>query len=148
MAVVVWWGFNSMGIGMKRILILYIATFIIMGICDAVWLMVIAKSFYSGQIGSILIDEPRWLAIILFYCMYAFGIVAFVSGRALLWQAVAIRGALFGLIAYGTYDFTNMATLTAWTWPMVIVDMAWGMANTAVSATGGWWICNKINKST
>ena len=36
------------------------------------------------------------------------------------------RGALFGFVAYATYDLTNMATLRGWPTIVTIIDMAWG----------------------
>ena len=46
-------------------------------------------------------------------------------------------GAFFGLVAYGTYDLTNLATLRNWPLPMVIVDLVWGAVLSGVSAAGG-----------
>ena len=36
-------------------------------------------------------------------------------------------GALFGLVAYGTYDLTNLATVKEWPLIVSLVDMGWGM---------------------
>ena len=46
-------------------------------------------------------------------------------------------GALLGAMAYGTYEFTNYATLTRWSLQMVAVDVAWGAVLTGVSAWVG-----------
>ena len=50
---------------------------------------------------------------------------------------VAMTGALLGLFAYGTYDLTNLATLKGWPVFLSILDMAWGTAETSVSAVAG-----------
>jgi len=42
------------------------------------------------------------------------------------------RGALLGLIAYGTYNLTNHATIKGWPLTMTIVDMSWGTLATAI----------------
>ena len=42
--------------------------------------------------------------------------------------AAALRGAAFGLAAYGTYNLTNKATLPGYSWTMVAVDALWGAA--------------------
>ena len=39
---------------------------------------------------------------------------------------VALTGALVGLMAYGTYDMTNLATVRDWPVLMSVVDMIWG----------------------
>ena len=48
-----------------------------------------------------------------------------------------LAGALLGAMAYGTYEFTNFATLKDWHWRMVALDLAWGTALTGVSAWAG-----------
>jgi uncharacterized membrane protein len=35
-------------------------------------------------------------------------------------------GALFGLIAYATYDLTNLATLKGFSLKVTMIDLAWG----------------------
>ena len=44
-------------------------------------------------------------------------------------------GALFGLVVYGVYDFTNYATLRHWPFALTLVDVAWGTLASAVAAT-------------
>jgi uncharacterized membrane protein len=50
----------------------------------------------------------------------------------------AALGAFFGLLAYGTYDLSNFATLKGWPWQMTLVDMAWGAALSCGSALAGY----------
>ena len=47
---------------------------------------------------------------------------------------------MLGLVAYGTYDMTNLATLKNWSVTVSIVDIAWGVVLTAMAATGGYFI--------
>ncbi len=46
-------------------------------------------------------------------------------------------GALLGLVAYGTYDITNLATIRDWPVIVSVVDLAWGITVTATAATAG-----------
>ena len=39
---------------------------------------------------------------------------------------VFARGALFGFVAYGTFDLTNLAVLKGWSVAITAIDMAWG----------------------
>ena len=52
--------------------------------------------------------------------------------------------ALFGLLAYATYDLTNLATIEGWAWQVSVIDMIWGtFLNTTVAAVGflaGGWL--------
>jgi len=61
--------------------------------------------------------------------LYIYGLLVFVIVPGLknesMYQNV-MRGALFGLITYATYDLTNFATLENWTLLVTVVDMAWG----------------------
>jgi uncharacterized membrane protein len=107
---------------------------------DALWLGVVAKGFYADSLGGLMADRPNFAVAGLFYALYILGIVIFVAGPALesgSWSRAAIRGALFGLFAYATYDLTNLATLRNWPLGLTLVDLAWGVAVTAVSATAG-----------
>ena len=53
-------------------------------------------------------------------------------------------GFIFGLVAYGTYNLTNMAVLKGWSPTVTFVDMFWGGSLTAVSATSGLYLAKKI----
>jgi uncharacterized membrane protein len=41
------------------------------------------------------------------------------------------------LICYGTFELTNMSVLKHWEWSVVIPDMIWGAALTALAASLG-----------
>ena len=93
---------------------LYLLTLPIFFAVDMVWLGVIAKNFYSKQIGFLMKTDINWLAAIIFYLLFIVGLVVFVISPALQEKSlskVLISGALFGLITYATYDLTNLATL-------------------------------------
>jgi uncharacterized membrane protein len=106
----------------------------VMGVFDALWLTIVASKFYKSQIGSLLLEKPNMTAAIIFYIIYIVGIVAFVLSPALdkgSWQYALGYGALFGFVAYATYDLTNLSTLKGFTTKVVVVDMIWGVCLTA-----------------
>lgn len=123
--------------------IAYLATATLFLGADAVWLGVVARTFYVRQIGHLMADTPRlWIAAA-FYAVYVIGILVFAVLPALSggsWQIALSYGALFGFFAYATYDLTNMATLRDWPVAMVVVDVAWGTALTGLSALGGYLV--------
>ena len=49
-------------------------------------------------------------------------------------------GALFGLVVYGVYDFTNLSTLRDWPLIVAVVDVAWGMVASAICAAVVWTV--------
>jgi uncharacterized membrane protein len=71
-------------------------------------------------------------------------IPATVSGN---WVQALLMGALLGLVAYGTYDMTNMATMKGYTLRVALVDMGWGTFVTAISATAGYFVTQWLSPS-
>lgn len=114
-----------------------------MAIIDAVWLSVVANKFYKSQIGLLLRDKPNFIAAVLFYLIYVLGIVVFAVSPAIetgQWHHAIGLGALFGFVAYATYDLTNLSTIKGFTTKLVIVDMIWGTVLTAAVAGVTYWI--------
>ena len=129
---------------MKRYAILYLATFIVMLPLDMLFLGTIAKSFFSSQVGDML-GEVRIAPAVLFYCLYIVGILVFVSASPeATWQSTLLYGALFGFFCYATFELTALSLLKHWTWPVVILDIAWGTFVTATSATLGLLLANWV----
>jgi uncharacterized membrane protein len=125
---------------MTRFLALYIAAAVLFFPLDMAWLGLIARGFYRSQLGDLLADQPQWGVALLFYALYLVGLVTFVmlpaaSGGTI--ASAAAMGALFGLVAYATYDLTNLAVIRGFPAPLAWADMAWGAALSAVSAAGG-----------
>ena len=119
----------------------YAATLIVFLAIDALWLGLIARDFYMGQIGDRIRDEPDLFAAAVFYLGYAGSIVFFAVVPALTagsWQVAARNGGLLGLTAYGAYELTNLAILPDWPAAMTLVDMIWGAVLTGLSAAGGY----------
>jgi uncharacterized membrane protein len=127
---------------LNRYAALYFATLFVLLPLDFLFLGFVAKDFFTSQVGSML-GEIKPLPAVLFYLLYVLGVVIFVSGSPdATWQSTLLYGALFGLFCYATFDLTSLSLLKHWTWPVAIVDIAWGAAVTAVSATGGLLIAN------
>jgi uncharacterized membrane protein len=127
----------------------YLAALVIFVAGDMTWLRLMEPRLYRPVIGPLLAGEPNVKAALAFYALYLTGITVFAiapglrSGRpldALGW------GALFGLVAYGTYDLTNQATLRLWSTPLSLIDMAWGAAITGLAALAGCLVARAVNK--
>jgi uncharacterized membrane protein len=126
----------------NRYVILYLATLIVLVPIDFLFLGIVAKGFFTSQVGDML-GEIRLVPAILFYLLYVAGILIFVSGpAAATWQSALLYGALFGLFCYATFDLTSLSLLKHWTWPVAVVDVSWGSFVTAVSSTTGLLIAN------
>jgi uncharacterized membrane protein len=66
------------------------------------------------------------------------GLALFPAPRASSVESAAAYGALFGLVVYGVYDFTNLATLRHYPLPLALVDVAWGTVAAAIGTTVVW----------
>jgi uncharacterized membrane protein len=126
---------------------LYFATLIAFLAIDMLWLGLVARTFYSKHLGFLMAPSPNWLAAIIFYLLFVVGIVVFAVLPGLEAGSVKttlLRAALFGLIAYATYDLTNLATVKDWPLIVTIVDLIWGtVVSVAVSYAGymaGKWL--------
>jgi len=120
---------------------IYFAALLTFLVLDSVWLGVVARCFYVDQLGHLMRPSPNWGIAGLFYLLYVVGIVVFAILPGLgqsSWLVASGLGALFGLIAYGTYDLTNLATLRGWPPLMSMVDMVWGAALTGIVALSGY----------
>jgi uncharacterized membrane protein len=124
----------------RRFTLAYIATLIVFLALDAVWLTTMAQRLYRPGIGHLMREGFAPAPAIAFYALYVAGLVVFAvmagldRGRA---TTAAWRGALFGLVAYATYDLTNQATLRDWPWSVTFADLAWGASASALASAAG-----------
>ncbi len=108
-------------------------------ILDGIWLGVVMKNFYRDQLAPIVRLSnggiaPNWPAALVVYALLGTGIALFVLPRAATVSLAAVYGALFGLVVYGVYDFTNYSTLRQWPFVLTLADVAWGAVASAAAA--------------
>lgn len=114
---------------MAHWIILWIAAAVLFLAIDMVWLLWLGRSIYVTEIGEILRQPPNMAAAGAFYILYITGLMIMVIWPAFQAQSVLqglMYGALLGLIAYGTYDLTNLAVMKGFTTKIAIIDMIWG----------------------
>lgn len=118
-------------------IIIFIGTLVVLAIFDAIWLFSMGAN-YKTWLGHLFAPKVNFIPVIFFYLIYALGVTFFVTAPAYksgvsLW-VVFLTGALFGLVAYATYDLTNQATLRAWPTMVTLIDMAWGALLTGLTS--------------
>ncbi len=122
---------------MRRWIIAWIATALSFVALDSIWLTQVAPRLDPPLIGAILATKVDIAAAVVFYLIYVTGIVALAVAPALdrggLSHAARL-GAVLGLVAYGSYDLTNQATLKVWDIRITLADIAWGVFITASAA--------------
>lgn len=119
----------------------YIGSAVAMLVLDIAWLTLAVPRIYQPALGALLADKPNLAVAGVFYLLYLVGVVVFAvlpahSGGSWL-QALGL-GALLGLVAYGTYDFTNLSTLRGWPVGLSLIDVAWGIVLTGITALAGY----------
>jgi len=125
---------------------LFLVALISFGLLDGLWLGVLMGGFYGTQlslIGRMSGDKlaPLWGPALFVYVLLAFGIVGLVLPRNYADASIA-RGALFGLVVYGVYDLTNLATLRGWPVALTLIDIAWGASASAITT----WIVSLAHR--
>jgi uncharacterized membrane protein len=129
---------------MRQLVLQYGVVFAIFLALDAVWLTNAGRLVYKPEIGQLLLDRPNFAVAFLFYAIYALGLLVFVVTPQLHNSSlgkVFLFGGFFGLVAYATYDFTNLATLKGFTTRIALIDLAWGtLLSGSVSALSVWVI--------
>ncbi len=114
-------------------------------ILDGFWLGYFAKDFYVQGIGHLMKTESdpagTYLSAFVVYLLLVLGVVMFVLPKAAGSAMAALGwGALFGLVCYGVYDFTNMAILNNWPLWITVMDVLWGCIVCAVVSSVTTWI--------
>jgi uncharacterized membrane protein len=115
---------------------------------DLVWLLGIAENLYRNEMGDLMASEPKLLAGLAFYLLYAVGVCIFVIVPALSkqsWIYALQYGALFGLFCYMTYDLTNLAVVRNFPIQLAFIDIAWGSFVTALCASLAYWVGSRIS---
>lgn len=123
---------------MRDIVIAVLAAALVLLALDLLWLKLAMGPLYQKTLGPILTDTPAIGPAAAFYLLYIAGVVFFAVWPALEsgdWRQALLRGAALGLLAYGTYDLTNLATLKSWSLRLSLLDMAWGTFLTATAAS-------------
>lgn len=119
---------------MRRTLLTFVLCLPFTLLLDYLWLGKLMQGFYLSELGLYARRRgdtivPVYWAASLVYLLLPLGVVLFALPRvnpdAPLLSSLG-WGGLFGLIVYGVYDMTNMATLERWPARMVWIDICWG----------------------
>jgi len=132
---------------MQEALVLYASTALIFLGLDMIGLRFLVAPAFRRQLGDAMLETPKLGPAAAFYLFFVAGIVFFVSIPSMdaggPFRAF-LMGAFLGALAYGTYEFTNLATLKRWSWKLVLTDGVWGTALTGTAAAGGVWITRAL----
>jgi uncharacterized membrane protein len=122
---------------MTKILFAYFVTLVVFVAIDMVWLMWLARPIYLSEIGNLIRKQPNLVAALVFYLVFAGGLVFFSVMPGLksgsLMQGLAL-GAALGFVAYGTYDLTNLSVMNGFGFKIAMIDLVWGTCLSAITS--------------
>lgn len=127
----------------------YLLTILVFFLVDIVWLGVISKNLYKNYLGHLMAPKVNWTAALIFYALFIAGLVFFVINPALAKESLVyaiLAGGFFGLITYGTYDLTNLATIKDWPLNITIIDLIWGTVLNALTSGITFTVVQKFFK--
>ena len=128
----------------------YLGSAVVFLVLDFIWLSNASRLLYRPKLGNLLSENPNLGVAALFYLFYVAGVVILVvlpAESARSWLMAVGLGAVLGFVAYGTYDFTNLATIRDWPAIVSIIDLIWGTFVTAVTALAGYIVVRLVTGS-
>ncbi|RBP03523.1 putative membrane protein [Roseiarcus fermentans] len=126
---------------MKTTVVAYLATLVSFVAVDFAWLSFAGDRLYRPALKEIMLDGFRPAPAVALYLVFAAGLVVLAVRPGLAAGSLRLaagNAALIGLLGYATYDLTNWATLRNWTMTVALVDLAWGVALSAIAASVGF----------
>lgn len=130
-----------------KVFIMYAVSLVGFLAIDFLWLGVMNSRVYKPGIGHLLAENVNAVPALVFYVGYVAGVLIFAIMPGLdagsVWKTIGLA-AVLGFVAYGTYDFTNYATLKDWPLHIVLIDLVWGMSVTTLTALIGYYTGSKL----
>lgn len=94
-------------------------------------------------------QDPNFVAAGLFYVIFIGGLVYFAVNPGIESDSnriAALRGAVYGLTTYATFDLTSQAVFRDWPTIVTVVDLTWGTVLSSGAAALSVIIQRKIIK--
>ena len=102
-------------------------------VLDTLWIRLLVSSLYLEHVPNILSlgssgqIKANLLPAVVFYLIYYHCLFYLSVYKASSLSESLVTGAVLGLMAYGTYVFTNHAIMKEWSWLISLSDLAWGI---------------------
>lgn len=129
-----------------RAVVTYFVTLLVMLPLDAVWLTLTGGA-YRRVMGDLLKPQFDMAAAAAFYLVYVFGVTVLVTAPSSKVTPAILRGAVFGLTAYATYDLTALSVIRDWPLSLSLIDMAWGTVLTGIASGVTVWLMARFSST-
>jgi uncharacterized membrane protein len=134
--------------GVLKSVIASVSTGVIFFGIDLIWLAVMTPRLYKPQLAAYMTDKFNLAPAVLFYIIFTVGLMLLVVFPAVERGSILralLFGGLLGLVAYATYDLTNLSSINNWPLIISVVDIAWGTTLSAISAAIGYLITRALS---
>jgi uncharacterized membrane protein len=131
-----------------KMMLTYLTTVLVFLAIDMVWLGFVARTIYTSEMGPLLRTQVDYRAAVAFYLLYAVGLMYFAILPAIESKSVVqglMLGGGLGLVAYGTYDLTNLSIMNGFGTKIALIDLAWGAVLSAVTSASVVALINRFN---
>jgi uncharacterized membrane protein len=135
----------------KQKTIAFIVILVALILADTLWFVISLDRLYRPMMGDLLSPAPNLFSALGFYLLYAVGLCYFIVFPRLLDAKTNIAklicdAALFGLVAFATYDLTALAVIRNFSAKLALIDMAWGMSAAIFSCLFAVLLTKKLAK--
>lgn len=111
-------------------------------VLDYLWFTLVSGEFFFQKMRPVANTNADgealsigYLSAAVVYALLALGMVYLVQPEKQENKRESVlKGALYGLVVYGAYDFTNHATLEHWPMDLMAVDVLWGTLSSSMIA--------------
>ena len=110
-------------------------------VAEIIVLSNVMQPLFKKHIGFLMNEETNFSVAAIFYLVYVAGVFWFATRAGIKAESYLVAifsGAFLGLLAFGTYEITNLVILKDWKISLVLVDTLWGVIVTSSMAFVGY----------
>lgn len=135
----------------KKKIIAFILVLLALIIADTLWFIISLDRLYRPIMGDLLAKNPNLYAALGFYLVYSIGLCHFIIFPRLIEATVNIAklardAAMFGLVAFATYDLTALSVIKDFSAKLAFIDMVWGVSAATFSCLFAVLLTRKLIK--
>ena len=119
----------------------YISMLFFFIVAEIIVLSNVMQPLFKKHIGFLMNEETNFSVAAIFYLVYVAGVFWFATRAGIKAESYLVAifsGAFLGLLAFGTYEVTNLVILKDWKISLVFVDTLWGVIVTSSMAFVGY----------
>lgn len=135
----------------KKQIIAFVLVLLALIIADTLWFILSLDRLYKPIMGDLLAPKPNLYAALGFYLVYGIGLCHFIIfprlSNAIFDLKILVRdAAIFGFVAFATYDLTALSVIKDFSAKLAFIDMLWGISAATISCLFTVLVTRKLVK--